>query len=122
MSKFIDLSGNKYGRLTVVKLIGKKGSHPSFLCICDCGNEFIARADKLRGGRALSCGCMHQEVLKRSKSNTIAVGGGVYTTKEFIDLLHISRTTLYRHLQNGMTYEEIYAKYTEIPGGESDGE
>lgn len=122
MSKFIDLSGNKYGRLTVVRRIGEKGIHPSFLCICDCGNEFIARADKLRDGRALSCGCMHQEQLKRSKSNTIVAGGGVFTTDEFVKLLNISHTTLYRLIKNGLTYEDIYQKYIKIPGGDQNGE
>ena len=36
IGKFIDLSGNKYGRLTVLKRIGTKHNSPLWECVCDC--------------------------------------------------------------------------------------
>jgi len=60
-----DLTGEKFGRLTVVGLIGfqKSGSRmrPRFLCQCDCGGEHTALAPSLRGGWVKSCGCLAKE-------------------------------------------------------------
>jgi len=41
MSKFIDLTGQKFGKLTVLNFVefNKKGNGGAiFRCICDCGN------------------------------------------------------------------------------------
>lgn len=35
--KKIDITGNKYGRLTVIKENGKCGKNIKWLCKCDCG-------------------------------------------------------------------------------------
>lgn len=37
--KKIDLTGNRYGHLTVLKENGKRGKNILWLCRCDCGNE-----------------------------------------------------------------------------------
>ena len=52
-----DLTGKKYGRLTVIKYIGKS----KWLCKCECGNEVVIRGDHLRGGDTTSCGCYQKE-------------------------------------------------------------
>lgn len=63
-SRHIDLTGQKYGRLTVEKLIGKneQGKY-IWLCKCDCGNEKIAQTSYLRSGHTMSCGCYHKELV-----------------------------------------------------------
>lgn len=39
MGKFVDLTGNKYGRLAVIKRIETdRGEKVKWLCKCDCGN------------------------------------------------------------------------------------
>lgn len=38
MGKFVDLSGNKYGLLTVIKRVGTRNGKAEWLCRCDCGN------------------------------------------------------------------------------------
>ena len=55
----IDETGNKYGRLTVVKRFYTEKKHrgAEWLCRCVCGNEIIARGYDLRNGRIVSCGC-----------------------------------------------------------------
>lgn len=121
MGRFIDLSGKKFGKLTVIKAsTEKRGIHPCFECVCDCGNTFIARADKLRSGRALSCGCVHYDQIKHHKSNTYTVGGRVFTTQEFLNEYQISKTTLYRKLRNGKTIEEIAEEARNTPGVKED--
>lgn len=62
MGQFIDLSGQKFGRLTVVKFVGKNNQNRAiWKCLCDCGNETIARADALKSGDKQSCGCLNSE-------------------------------------------------------------
>lgn len=73
MSKFIDLTGQKFGRLTVIKRaesrISKTGQHKTmFLCKCDCGNEICVSSSNLKSGYVKSCGCYQQEC--RIKNNT----------------------------------------------------
>lgn len=57
----IDLTGNRYGRLTVVGLAYKKGYTSFWLCRCDCGNEKIVSRNELRSGDTQSCGCLRRE-------------------------------------------------------------
>lgn len=59
---FNDLTGNKYGRLTVVGLSPKKSGRKSFwVCKCLCGNEHLVRSDSLKSGNVQSCGCLKKE-------------------------------------------------------------
>ena len=63
MSKLIDLTGQRFGRLTVIgeaERITKTGLR--FLsCKCDCGNVVTVRIDRLAGNRQKSCGCLRRE-------------------------------------------------------------
>lgn len=65
----IDLTGQRFGRLTVVKR-GKNKSYRAvtWLCICDCGNETIVASIALRTGRTTSCGCYSREVNLKMKT------------------------------------------------------
>jgi len=56
MAKPTDETGNRYGRLLVLKRADKR-SCVYWLCRCDCGKEHTALGSNLRGGRAQSCGC-----------------------------------------------------------------
>lgn len=57
MSRFIDRTGDTYNRLTVVKLIGKRGRYFEWLCKCQCGSLTEARGCNLQSGNTRSCGC-----------------------------------------------------------------
>ena len=68
MPRFIDLTGHKYGRVTVLeKARGCTPDDPFILwrCRCDCGTEFIARGSSLRNGNTKSCGCLRSPVRSR---------------------------------------------------------
>lgn len=74
MSKLIDLTGQKFGRLTVIKRVekpqGLKKKETYWLCLCDCGKETTVIAYSLKSGRIKSCGCYHKEKCKtHNKSN-----------------------------------------------------
>lgn len=62
MSKFKNLAGEKFGKLTVlsrandyVKPSGQKIIQ--WNCLCDCGNETVVRGEYLKSGHTKSCGC-----------------------------------------------------------------
>ena len=59
----LELTGERYGRLVVLKRSERLGATGEryWLCRCDCGNERDLRASSLRSGRAQSCGCYHRE-------------------------------------------------------------
>ena len=66
MRKAKDLTGQVFGRLTVLKQAGH-AVEPSgqkkllYLCECSCGNIVTVRANQLREGRTKSCGCLKRE-------------------------------------------------------------
>ena len=59
-TRFIDVSGQRFGRLVAKKYLG----YGSWLCQCDCGNEATVNGTKLRIGNTSSCGCLQDEVRK----------------------------------------------------------
>jgi len=71
MNKY-DLTGKKFGRLTVLKR-GKKVKHgesSKWICMCICGNEKITTRSCLVGGYTKSCGCLSKEIiLARNKAS-----------------------------------------------------
>ncbi len=73
MGAFIDLTGKKFGKLTVLGRIPEErepGTHirVKWLCACDCGTNKIAVGTDLKSGHTSSCGCAHREQL--AKRNT----------------------------------------------------
>lgn len=62
MPNFIDLTGDKFGRLTVLERAANQGQKTAWLCQCDCGNQMIVRSTHLRSGHTTSCGCRSKEV------------------------------------------------------------
>lgn len=55
---FKDETGNRYGRLTVVRFYGSTPNGAAWLCKCDCGADFAVEGVKLRNGNTRSCGCL----------------------------------------------------------------
>lgn len=111
--KFIDLSGKKFGRLTVLGQSKNKGIQPVFTCKCDCGNICEVRGDKLRNGKTRSCGCLQKEYQDNAngiKSKKYEIGGVSYTTQEILEITHLSHATFYRRLKAGYKVEDLVAK------------
>lgn len=70
MGKFIDLSGQRFGRLTVIErvedYISPKGKHNTrWKCGCDCGNIVTVCGWQLRTDDTRSCGCIHSEQISQ---------------------------------------------------------
>lgn len=64
MSALKDLTGKRFGRLTVVSLHPKrdKFNRARWMCKCDCGNETVVRSSYLINGDTKSCGCIVHEI------------------------------------------------------------
>lgn len=63
--KLIDLTGQKFGLLTVLErdFTKKDKKHSYWICQCSCENKTIKSfmGDNLRGGRVNSCGCLRHQ-------------------------------------------------------------
>lgn len=62
MGKVIDLTGQKFNRLTVLERAeNSKCGKARWLCRCECGNEVIVLGSSLTSGHTKSCGCLSRE-------------------------------------------------------------
>jgi len=79
MSRYIDLTGQKFGMLTAKKYIGNdKNSHALWMFVCDCGNEHITLAQSAKLGLTSSCGCYkRKQNIKRATKHGM-VGTRLY--------------------------------------------
>lgn len=57
----IDLTGQRFARLVVLREDGRMGPAVAWLCQCDCGQRKRVRSDHLRQSRVRSCGCFQLE-------------------------------------------------------------
>ena len=61
-SRIADLTGQKFGRLTVILQSGKGVySNVLWLCKCDCGNEITVKSNSLNTNHTKSCGCLQRD-------------------------------------------------------------
>lgn len=70
MSTIINLCGQVFGRLTVIRRVYPKGlpawkdKQAQWQCLCKCGNKIITAGRYLRDGDTKSCGCREKELLR----------------------------------------------------------
>ena len=70
MGGFIDLTGQKFHKLTVISRAPNRGRQTMWFCICDCGNEKTVGASHLKSGHTKSCGCYNVEKVAERNKNT----------------------------------------------------
>lgn len=69
------LVGKKYGKLTIVKEVGKnKYGKTIYNCKCDCGNSINVLSNSLRTGHTTSCGCSNSKYPAIIKSELKRLG------------------------------------------------
>ena len=90
IGKFKDLTGQKFGRLTVIERADNDDrGKVRWLCKCECGNTHIAISYNLTHGLCRSCGCLYgfkvyNQKRKQRCKNTYDLSGeyGIgYTSK-----------------------------------------
>lgn len=57
--KKLDLTGQRYGKLTVLAPAENIKARTAWLCRCDCGKETVVPTHHLRSGHTRSCGCLY---------------------------------------------------------------
>ena len=66
---FVDIKGNRFGRLTVIERAGSnKYKIATWKCLCDCGAEIITNSNTLRVGNTKSCGCLQKEIVAKNNA------------------------------------------------------
>lgn len=55
-----DLTGQKFGRLTVLHRDGSKGRAAAWACKCACGGSARVASFHLKSGMTRSCGCLRR--------------------------------------------------------------
>ena len=61
MPKKIDLTGKKYGNLTVLRRVEGQSRYLTWECQCDCGNIVRVDSRRLRSGSITNCGCIKKD-------------------------------------------------------------
>ena len=68
--KAIDLTGKRFGRLTVIERASIDSSKEvCWLCRCDCGNiTKPIRGNDLKRGKVISCGCYRKQLISERQT------------------------------------------------------
>ncbi len=69
MGKFIDMTGKRFGKLTVIEKGTTKNKRIKWICKCDCGKTLEVDGTLLRI-RQRSCGCARKEHIKHGKTHS----------------------------------------------------
>lgn len=77
-NKVKDITGQKFGRLTVIRRDTEPHSYRGayWVCRCDCGKEHIVLGTNLRRGEVASCGCANVEAARRMGKANLGSGRG----------------------------------------------
>lgn len=94
MPKLIDMTGQVFGRLTVLSRVQATGQ-AKWLCRCICGNTTVQPGNELRAKNVISCGCYKRANLgQRTKTH------GMTKTPEYFAWINM-RNRCARHISNG---------------------
>jgi hypothetical protein len=76
-----DLTGQRFGRLTVLRRSDiRRNRNTYWLCRCDCGNERNVQRSALMTNRSTSCGCLQREQVTERAHKHGGVGTPEYQT------------------------------------------
>lgn len=74
------ITGDRYGRLTIVLEVESRNKQRFFECKCDCGVVITACLYSLRRGSIVSCGCFHKEYMSSVFKTHGYTGTRLYNT------------------------------------------
>jgi len=78
MGKARDLTGEVFGRWTVLHLAGKNGTRTRWECECECGTVRPVIGCNLVGGISKSCGCLKKEIIVKMRTKHGMCGSPEY--------------------------------------------
>ena len=114
-----DLTGLKFGMLTVVSRAPNQNGQPMWYCKCDCGNVVTMRGYKIRTGKDVDCGC--RKSAKLSVSNRKHGYFGTPTYASWMNMKqYCSNTTSHipmSYCKAWQNFEDFLADMGERPAG-----
>jgi hypothetical protein len=87
LRKAIDITGETFGKLTVIKRAERRSTSRNiiWLCRCSCGKLTEADSYSLRHGVVKSCGCLRQEISAINIRKNCKTRRNIGNTKSFKD-------------------------------------
>lgn len=65
----LNLTGKKFGKLTVIERAENKNNLTAWICDCECGTKgFIARGTRLNKGQTDNCGCERGNKVRKART------------------------------------------------------
>lgn len=115
MSKMIDLTGQKFGALTVTGRAPTATGRTLWNCTCDCGRKCVQEGYALRKGIVTSCGC---GLYRSSKRKGVELGVQVdYTGQTYGRLNAVRRVSPGEWLWRCECGNETIAKPADVKNG-----
>jgi hypothetical protein len=91
----LDITNQRFGRLTAIKPYSKTNSVVTWICKCECGNEHLANGTLLRSGGVKSCGC----ILRDNQYETIKNIAYSVHQREAVDRGYVSELTFIQYCE-----------------------
>ncbi|WP_051625859.1 hypothetical protein [Kozakia baliensis] len=82
MPKAMDMTGQKFERLTFIKFLEKRGKNRFWLLSCECGNTVESTVGRVKGGNTKSCGCAQKDAIRKTQKLTVT--HNMSTSREYI--------------------------------------
>lgn len=104
MGKKIDLTGQRFGFLTVIEpaesIILKSGKpRTRWKCKCDCGNYIITATPNLQNGTSISCGCERKRRAAESRRNIMLQEiGKQYENLTILNVFRKNKRTIAKYI------------------------
>jgi hypothetical protein len=80
MKQSADLTGQKYGRLTIIEKAQTEG-RAKYVCKCDCGTMVVVQSSNLKNGHTTSCGCARKQAASEYEYITGQIFGKLIAVK-----------------------------------------
>lgn len=98
MSRFVDMTGMTFGRLTVVSFSRRRGHNSIWVCKCSCGKLSAVSRTNLVTGNTSSCGCLRAEVSGNARRrHGLTETPTWYSWAGMMDRCYDRSTNSYRH-------------------------
>lgn len=129
MGRYIDLTGETFGRLRVLGREGiNKHGQLTWACECECGNRKVTLGMLLRNGQVQSCGCLQKEITASiNKTHGKAATPIYYIWRSMMDRCHAPKSHAYSRYggrginvcERWQSFEDFYADMGDRPEGKS---
>lgn len=118
-----DLTGMRFGRLTVLSTDGKHtGGNLIWTCRCECGNECNVASNNLQNGHTQSCGCQKAEAQQDANTRVAALKAspntGRFETNINAKYFAISNGVKTWHIRNLANFVREHAALFDIDGSD----